>query len=521
MARYKPTNYAQGQFISIAFEHQILPGTFEHALNYLVDNQLRFDRLDAVRNNDEGGAPAYDPRVMLKIVLYAYSRGIVSSREIAAACDQNVVMMALSANTRPHFTTIAQFVRELDNAIKDLFVDVLLYCDESDLIGREMFAIDGCRISSNASKEWSGTREDFAKKRDKFRASIDRLVSQHRAMDEGGETEAVPGMRAREEKAIKALEAKAAKIDAWLIANPEDRKGAKGRVVKSSMTDKDSAKMVSGHGVIQGYNGIAVADAKHQVIVGAEAIGDADEAKALGPMMDQVRENFRRLGDEDIYREAKICADSGFHSEDSLKGLADRKIDGYVPDKGFRKRDPAFKTMERHKSCKALIGRSGGYKRKYFNAADFIFDPDNGKLVCPAGNELYVKNRNFKTKNGYHGTNYKAKITDCRICELKAQCLQKAHTPARQVYKLVRREMPLKRVNFSSKMIEKLESAAGRYLYGMRMGIVEPVFANLSHMLGLDRFTLRGGRKVNTQWQLFTLVHNLGKIHRYAWEGPG
>ena len=67
MARYKPTNYAQGQFISIAFEHQNLPGTFEHALNYIVDNKLKFDRLDAARNNDDGGAPAYDPRVMLKI----------------------------------------------------------------------------------------------------------------------------------------------------------------------------------------------------------------------------------------------------------------------------------------------------------------------------------------------------------------------------------------------------------------------------------------------------------------------
>ena len=95
MARYKPTNYAQGQFISIAFEHQILPGTFEHALNYIVDNKSRFERLDAARSNDDGGAPAYDPRVMLKIVLFAYSRGIVSSREIEAACDQNVVMMAL------------------------------------------------------------------------------------------------------------------------------------------------------------------------------------------------------------------------------------------------------------------------------------------------------------------------------------------------------------------------------------------------------------------------------------------
>ncbi len=74
---------------------------------------------------------------MLKIVLFAYSRGIVSSREIEAACEQNVIMMALSANTRPHFTMVAQFVRELGPVMMDLFVDVLLYCDELDLIGVE------------------------------------------------------------------------------------------------------------------------------------------------------------------------------------------------------------------------------------------------------------------------------------------------------------------------------------------------------------------------------------------------
>ena len=80
--------------------------------------------------------------------------------------------------------------------------------------------------------------------------------------------------------------------------------------------------------------------------------------------------------------------------------------------------------------------------------------------------------------------------------------------------KFDRRE--ISEASFSQKMIEKVEGAAGRYLYGKRMGIVEPVFANLRHMLGLDRFTLRGARKVNTQWRLFALVHNLGKIHRFA-----
>ena len=517
MARYKPVEYAQGQFISISFEQQILPGTFEHALSYIVDNKLDFSTIDAAHSNDLAGAPAYDPRVMLKIVLCAYARGMISSREIEAACRQNVVMMALSANTRPHFTTIAQFIRELGPATQKLFVDVLMYCDELGLIGKEMFAFDGCKLSSNASKEWSGTRADFENKRQKFSGTIERLVSKHKGMDKIGLPEAVPGMRAREEKAVEIMKAKVSKIDAWLQDNPDDKKGVTGKPVQSSMTDADSAKMMSSHGVVQGYNGVAAVDGKHQVIVGAEAFGSANEAEVLAPMAEQVRENFRELGEEDIYRKAKVTADSGFHTQDSMKALCETGVDGYVPDKRFRLRDVAFQTAQRHRSFKALVGRKR-YERKFFGSSDFVFNPENGKLTCPAGKELYTKDRNSRTVNGYHGTVYMAKKTDCRVCEIKARCLRNPASPARTVLKVEGRDP---QENFSQRMIRKVESELGRFLYGMRMGIVEPVFANLRHMLGLDRFTLRGKAKVNIQWRLFAVVHNIHKAHRFGLAGAG
>ena len=517
MAHYKPTNYAQGQFIPVSFEKQILPGSFEHAVHFVINEKLDFSILDEAHTNDDAGAPAYDPRVMLRIVLCAYARGIYSSREIEAACQENVVMMALSANSQPHFTTIAQFVTDLGPAMMDLFVGVLLYCDELGLIGKEMFAIDGCKFSSNASKEWSGTRAEFEKKRDKFRASVEKLVAQHRVMDKNGLPESVPGKREREEKAIKSFKTKTAKIDAWLRKNPDDRLGSGGKPIKSSMTDGDSAKMASSRGVIQGYNGLAMVDSKHQVIVGAEAFGKAHEAAAFEPMLEQVRETFKKLKEKNIYRKAKVCADSGFHTEESMKMLSEKKIDGYVPDKLFRKRNSAFETAGEHRSFKALIGRDG-YKKKFFSADEFILDPKIGKLICPAGKELYVKDRNSKTPNGYHGTVYKAKKTDCRACELRSACLRKAHSPARTVLKV---EGRWQGETFSQKMIKKLESEAGRFLYGMRMGTVEPVFANLRHMLGLDRFTLRGKAKVNIQWLLFAVVHNIHKAQRYGWAGAG
>lgn len=88
--------------------------------------------------NDETGAPAYDPALLLKIILYAYSRGITSSRKIAQCCQENIIFMALSADTRPQFTTIAFFISVSEEAITKLFRDILLICDEMGLIGKEM-----------------------------------------------------------------------------------------------------------------------------------------------------------------------------------------------------------------------------------------------------------------------------------------------------------------------------------------------------------------------------------------------
>jgi len=529
MARYKPLDYGQGRFISIRFENQILPGTFEHALSWIVDHKLDLSVFDPLYKNDATGATAYDPRGMLKIVLYAYSRGIVSSRDIERACAENVVMMALSADTRPHFTTIAGFIRDMAPVIQGLFVDALMYCDELGLIGREMFAIDGCKISSNASKEWSGTREDFTRKKAKFEQSIERLIQKHKAMDEAppGKDEdndrpgpRPPGMREREEKAIENLKATAARIEGWLKRHPEDKKGYAGKPVKQSMTDPDSAKMVSSHGVIQGFNGVAAVDAKHQVVVSAEAFGTGSEAALLEPMVEKVQETFHALGDGNIYARVKVTADSGFHTEETMKMLERKNVDGYVADKGMRKRDPAFLTSKRHEGKIAGI-QGKPVERNYFVPDDFTFN-ERGKLVCPAGSEMYIGYRKHETPNGFYGVAYKSKITACRGCALRPKCLRNPGTKFRQVYKFEGRRAPEPGAETATqRMIRKIDGAVGRFLYSRRMGIVEPVFGHLRHALGLDRFTLRGKAKVNTQWKLFALVHNLFKIQRVGWAGTG
>ena len=159
MPKFIDYDYNQTVMLPISFDRQILPNSFEHSLNYLIDNELDLSIFDHRFNNDDGGRPAYDPALLLKIVLLAYSKGITSSRKIEALCRENVIFMAISADSRPHFTTIADFISSSHQEIAQLFQQVLMTCDSLGLIGKEMFAIDGCKMPSNASKEWSGTKK--------------------------------------------------------------------------------------------------------------------------------------------------------------------------------------------------------------------------------------------------------------------------------------------------------------------------------------------------------------------------
>lgn len=509
MPRFKPYSYDQSKMIPIDFHSQLQAGTFEFALNHLVD-EMDLSIFDDRFVNDETGAPAYDPAILLKIVLFAYSRGITSSREIEQACRENVVFMALSADSHPHFTTIARFISSMDEEITPLFRNVLLICSQEGLIGRQMFAIDGCKISSNCAKEWSGTRADFERKKRKLEDSIQLLLRKHRETDE--EDEDPSQMRAKETEAIGRLRAKVKKIERWLETG-KDKKGPGGNIKKSNITDNESAKMPSAHGVIQGYNGIAAVDAKHQVIVHAEAFGEGQEGQLLRPMLDGVRENFAEIGEGgDVLETAVLVADTGYHSEENVRMLIEEEIDAYVPDRKFRKRDPEFATAARHK--KPTDRRKTQRHPKHFQVSDFTYDVAKGKLICPAGKELYVKNRNFVESKGYRGVAYIAKKTDCRVCALRAKCLRKSHTVARQVTIFTGERDGSK--SYTQRMIERFDTPQGRFLYSRRLGVIEPVFANVCHALGLDWFSLRGRIKVDIQWKLFTIVHNLRKVLRYS-----
>jgi transposase len=279
MPRYKPVDRGP-MLVPLVLEEQIQPGTFEFALDRLVDNELDLSELDKKFKNDKEGASAYDPRVMLKIVLLGYSRGLISSRKIERACEDNVVFMALSGDSRPSYTHIAKFVRELGSEVKALFTQVLMTCDRLGLIGRTMFAIDGVKLPSNASKERSGTHAELAHRADRLDKAAAKMVAMHQAQDEHGTFNFDAQRQARIDEI-----AREAQTTRDFIATSAKRLNKKGQEIKTNVTDPDSAKMATSKGVIQGYAAQAAVDSDHQIIVAADVTGSGSEQSMLLPMV--------------------------------------------------------------------------------------------------------------------------------------------------------------------------------------------------------------------------------------------
>lgn len=486
MARFKDCNREQVVLLPIHYSHQLIPGTLEYAIDDIVDKYIDIGRFNTRYNNDLSGAKAYQPSVLLKIILLAYSRGCFTSRKIQELCQTNILFIALSGNSTPDHSTIAAFISTMKEEVSGVFTDILIRCAQLDLIGGELFALDGCKLSANAAKEMSGTFKELERKKYKLKVMCERMMESHIQNDsmESGNME----------ERLKKYRAKIDKIDAF-IKSVDPKKGKRTGENKSNITDNESAKMKSSHGILQGYNGIAVVDDKHQIIINAEAWGQVSEADLLPGVIEKTEERMKEIHDQWSMDSVKIVADTGYFSENNCAYLNSRKIEGYIPDKLFRKRDPRFPAESPY--------RKPG-KKNLFGHDKFTFNKDRNCYVCPTGNIL--KFDGTRNMHGYIGRRYVVKDKSCYTCHLKTECLRK-DAKVRTVFIT---DIPKPKTH-SKLMMEKIDTPHGREMYSRRMGIVEPVFANIRFSKGLHRFTLRGKEKVNIQWMLYCCIHNIEK----------
>jgi transposase len=504
MAKYRPYDYSQRMMIPVSLEEQLVPGTLEFAIQTLVEDRMDMVMFEDRYRNDETGRMAYDPKILLKVVLLGYARGLVSSRKMEQACRENVTFMALACGQRPDHSTIAAFVSSMREEIKPLFRDVLLVCEESGLLGGTLFALDGCKLPSNASKEWSGKISDLVRKKEKVEKKVEELLKKQVEADQKADEEEKDIFTGvNRTKQIERLRRKAERIREFLKGNKE-KVGRTGKEIRSNVTDNESANMMTSHGVVQGYNGQAVVDGKFQVIVYGEAFGEGQDHYHVGPMVEGAKENLKTLGHPEDCLEGKVLvADSNYNSPANLEVCEKEKLDAYIPDKNFRKRDPRFATQERWKS-----GR-----RKKFGLEGFRYREETDEYLCPNGKLLH----RFAKKAVVCGMIYRRYVAnreDCLGCELRGRCLMGKVVRGRYL------SVPVGVVpgNLLKAMAEKVDTERGREIYHQRIGVVEPVFANIRAVKRLDRFTLRETIRVNIQGMLYCMVHDIGKImsHGFA-----
>ena len=480
---------------------QLQPGTLERAIDYLVDAKVGLEPFEARYRNDLTGQRAYDPRALLKVILYAYSLGMTSSRRMEKACRTSLVFQALSGGARPDHSTFAAFVSEMGDIARAVFQRILLACDEEGLLGYTHFALDGVKLPSNASREWSGKRADLRRKSEKLEAKIEQKMREQRDRDKRGEDD-----DSRLAEQIARLERHAAKVDAFLEES-EPRVGETGKEINANLTDPESCLMKTRHGMVQGYNAQALVDEENQVIVSAGAESTGHDHRLAKRALDEARENLAegRMG-KGVLTAAHLTADCQYHSEENLQAAEEADMQPVIPDSRFRQRDPAFAGRERHKPAPK------GKRR--FETSDFQYDKGNDRFVCPNGKLLRLAARKA-TRREIPYRRYASSKRDCAGCPLRGKCLENANRKTRTIS--VPQEVP--EPSLRERMKRLIDTPEYRAIYGRRMHVVEPVFGNLRHNKGLDRFTLRGKAKVNAQWLLFCCVHNAEKWAKAAFGG--
>jgi transposase len=296
--------------------------------------------------DEDRGCPPYHPTMMTAVLLYAYCQGVYSSRRIAKACEERVDFMAVTAMQKPDFRTISDFRKRHLSALGGLFGQVLVLCQKAGLVKLGHVALDGTKVKANASKHKAMSYGRMKKDAARLAAEVEQWFKEAEATDRaedkkyGAERrgdelpEWVANKQQRLEKMQEAMKALKAEAKAG-AAKPKTRDGDDGPKrgqpappvpsdkAQRNFTDPDSRIMKTKDGFIQGYNAQAAVDADSQVIVAEAVTQAANDKQQLAPLVAQIKENTGRQARE-------LSADSGYCSEENLKELNQRHIEGYI-----------------------------------------------------------------------------------------------------------------------------------------------------------------------------------------------
>jgi transposase len=442
------------------------------------------DRLDVSQLHETRteGRPHYATRMMVKILLWSYACGVRASRKIEQHLHSDVIYMWLAGMEKPDFRTICNFRRRNLALLEQLFAQILDVMRQLGMLRLGLVAVDGTKVRANAGVESFKKGAEW----EAALAEAKRLLAEAEAQDRADDHQYGsdrPGDELPDE--IRETQERIAQIEKII----EQSKTRDRQDVRISGTDSDARFMHTAAGSMPAFNG-QLAVNEDQVILYSNVTSEPIDTNQLVPALDGIRQQTEANPD-------RVAADAGYKSGSNLKELAERGIDGYLPDREEKN-----------------IGKPVGNYPGLYPKEAFKYDPEQDCYECPAGQKLRPAARKVsKTKySNTEGMVCRPRRGTCQKCAQRERCTVNRHPAGRSVtrdaYEAERRRMR-----------EKLRLPAGRATYALRKCLVEPVIGQLKVAGGFLQFLLRGIEGVRIEWQWATMAHNLRKIAKWWQSG--
>ena len=452
-------------------------GHIVRALDEIIE-KLNLGRCNRKHEHTPGEA-AYDVRCLAKILIYAYMRGITSSREMEQQCEENMAFQFLTRGYSPNFRTIALFRRHKRHLLRWIFRKTVMLARQMGIAQLGLVALDSVKYPGDASagkKMTMGQLNEAIKKLDEYLGKVESTDKtediQYGSDLRGDELPAdVADAQRRREKLAKALD-----------ILKERQATAKREPPKNvSVVDPEAPWVKKAGKFVRGYSGQVAADSEHQVIVGLKATTQGTDNDQLNPMLKEVERTTGQAPDQ-------LVADSGYYTDEAVLEASRSKTDCLVPD---------TETAARLNNPKREDNKNTTY-----SVSRFEYDEIKDAFICPQGKRLpFLRNH---TKHGQSTKQYRC--LDCHDCPFRAQCT--THSNGLRSIEVNANHVEIRRLR------EKLKTEIGRAIYKKRKAIIEPIFGRWQHNWGIRRLRLRGLAGFSVELHLLAIAHNMTKLFR-------
>jgi transposase len=451
---------------------------------FVYDDIFRQIDISKIENNySHLGQNAYNPQLVVGILIYGYSKGVFSSRQIEKKCHEDLGFMHISHLNCPNFRVLSDFRKDNPDFLKECFKQSALLAKQLGMVSFGHVSLDGSKFKANTSKHKAMSYEYLNLREEELVSQIKELIAEAEECDQREDEQLqdktgyeIPDeLKIKEKRLAKIQEAKKALEQRESELNPGKKVDGKKQI---SFADKEARIMGKKGQFEYAYNGQISVDEKAQIIVGEHLSQNANDKKEVEPALEQIQETMGELPD-------KMSLDNGYMSGGNLEALDKAEVDAYVATGREDKKD--LRPLE---DCSREIKKS-----------DFEYDSARDCFTCPGGYTLELK---YEGKDGKRV--YQAERQSCENCTYRERCCKSEKGEARTIN--TDDKEPLRQ-----KMNEKMEQEDSKEVYKKRKQIVEPVFGQIKNS-GFRGFLLRGYKEVSGEFSLVCAVHNFKKIVR-------